>query len=109
MPTSRTITITDVQNGNLVLDNPVEAVDNLDTVTWVIGTTLVTSIAGIADSSGNDVFNPDPAPVASSSNWSGTISSVATGQESYTIAFTMSGQGSKVFKHDPIIQVKPKK
>ena len=109
MPTSRTITITDLQNGVPVLDNPVEEVNQSDPVTWVIGTSLITSITAITDSSSNDVFNPDPAPVPGTSMWSGTISTVAVGDESYTIGFTVAGQGSKVFKHDPIIQVKPKK
>ncbi|HEX5652172.1 MAG TPA: hypothetical protein VFX58_03805 [Chitinophagaceae bacterium] len=110
---NRPITITGINpadNSLILSDNGTTVANPGDTVTWLIGQNSgVASITGITDNSTpTDVFNPDPAPVASSSNWQGTINpgiNAAT-EEYYTINYTKtSTEGS--FKFDPKIQVNP--
>jgi len=74
-----------------------------DTITWIVEVDAIIAIM-ISDDSGIDVFNPDPAPVAGTKNWSGTINpSIKKGSsEEYSIYWT---QGGVVYSFDPKISV----
>ena len=74
-----------------------------DTITWIVAVDAITAIM-ISDDSDVNVFNPDPAPVAGSKNWIGTINpAIALGSsEEYSIYWT---QGGVVYSFDPKIAV----
>lgn len=111
-----TITGSDPNTGNLTMsDQGTTNVIPGDQVTWVIGPgSGVASIAGINDKvSSQDVFKPDPALLANSTSWQGTVNPLIPpgSVEYYTIVWTTAGSGwlnsgggsSKSF--DPKIQV----
>ena len=104
---NRPITITGIQNGELVLsDNGNTFVNGVDTVTWKIGTgSGVASITGIVDDSTIDVFSPDPTQKQNSSSWEGTVrEGIAAGTvETYHITYTTTSGDSGT--HDPKISV----
>lgn len=116
-----TITQSDAATGNLTL-SPAGALEVSpgDTVVWVIGPNSgVASITGIVEKPGpnHDVFDPDPAPVAGSTNWSGVINpnfSSAT-EEAYSINWSTAAAGwlnqggGQPKSFDPIIKVNPKR
>jgi hypothetical protein len=108
---NRPISISGInQDGTLILsDNGSTNVNPADTVTWQVGPNSgVASITGIVDSSANDIFFPDPARVANSSSWQGTVNPlIARGsEETYTINYTRSN-GNEAGSFDPKIQVNP--
>lgn len=75
-----------------------------DTVTWKIsgsGISGITSIYAKPDS--QDIFSSDPAKNPDGS-WTGTVSSSATGQESYGIKYMVSGTE---YDDDPILRINP--
>jgi len=104
---NRPITITGIENGQLVLsDNGNTNVNPGDTVTWKIGTDSgVASITGIVDDSTIDVFSPDPTQKQNSTSWEGTVrSDVTPGTvENYHITYTTTSGGTG--SHDPKISV----
>ena len=108
---NRPISISGINpDGSLILsDNGSTFVNPADTVTWQIGPNSgVSTITGIVDSSVNDVFSPDPAQMANSTNWQGTVNpGIARGsEETYTINFTRA-DGNGMGSYDPKIQVNP--
>ena len=108
---NRPITITGINSDNsLILSDHGKTVANPgDTVTWLIGNQSgVEAITSIDAKAGSpNVFNPDPAPVGSSSNWRGTIDSSINDdvEEDYSIGYTKTSGGN--FTFDPKIQVSP--
>jgi hypothetical protein len=106
---NRPITITGINQDNTLQlsDNGITTVNPGDDVTWMIGPNSgVASITAITDNSlPTDLFNPDPAPVANSTNWKGTINSNAArgAEEYYTIGYTKTSGESHQF--DPKIQI----
>jgi Tfp pilus assembly protein PilW len=108
---NRPISISGINpDGSLILsDNGSTNVNPADTVTWQLSPNSgVASINGIIDSSTTDVFSPDPARLANSSNWQGTVNPlIARGsEERYTINYTRAN-GSETGSFDPKIQVNP--
>jgi hypothetical protein len=108
---NRPITITGINPDNTLIlsDNGNTNVDPGDTVTWQIGPISgVATINAINDKSTPvDVFNPDPAQLANSSSWQGTVNPyIARGTaETYTINYTNTAGVQYTF--DPTIQVNP--
>lgn len=108
---NRPISISGINpDGSLILsDNGSTNVNPADTVTWQIGANSgVAAITGIIDSSSIDIFFPDPAPLANSSSWQGTVNPlIARGsEENYTINYTRAN-GNETGSFDPKIQVNP--
>lgn len=89
------ITITAVNGSTLTLsDRGQTTVDRGDTVTWIIASGVDIEITGISvDSESHDIFSSDPAKVAKSSNWKGTVASNASGEEDYTIHWQRKSNG----------------
>jgi hypothetical protein len=111
-----TITAGNASTGVLTLsDQGTTNVDRGDQVTWVIGPgSGVAAITAIVEKPNSaDVFNPDPGPVAGTTNWQGNVNpNVAPGTvESYTIQWTTAGSGwlneggGQPKSYDPIIRV----
>ena len=100
------ITGSDTSTGNLTLSDNNPTVSQNETVTWVIqGNSGVSAITGIHEKVGSqDVFNGEPGPVGGGSkNYSGTISSSATGEETYYINWT--DDDGNPHQYDPKITV----
>ncbi len=107
MPTIK-ITGSDASTGNLTLDdNGNTTTSKGSNVIWQIangsGVQSITSI--YADSGSVDVFNPDPAPVGGSTNWSGRVNPtlVTPTFEDYTIVW--KDENGLTHTHDPRISV----
>jgi hypothetical protein len=110
---NRPITILGINpsdNSLILSDNGNTNVNPSDTVSWHIGQNSgVAAITAITDNNNStDVFNPDPAPIANSTNWQGTVSpTIAKGTvENYTILW-VAASGSGMFRYDPKISVNP--
>lgn len=108
-----TITLGDPATKALTLsDQGTTNVDPGDQVTWVIGANSgVASIRVQEKPDSTDVFNPDPAPIANSTSWMGTVNpNISGGTERYNIFWvpvgtTWSGAGNGELQFDPIIKV----
>lgn len=115
-----TITKGDPATGILTMsDQGVTNVTQGDQVTWVIGPgSGVASISAIVEKPMSfDLFNPDPAPLANSSSWQGTINpNIGSGEEeTYTIKWVTAGTGwlgndgaGQPKSYDPIIRINSK-
>ncbi|XBA03241.1 hypothetical protein A6C57_26080 [Fibrella sp. ES10-3-2-2] len=105
---TKTITIESINaDGSLKLsDNGVTVASPGDTILWIIAPKSgVKAITAIQDNSSIDVFNPNPAPVGGSSNWSGQVTlGLQKCEEDYTIIFTRESDDI-TYKFDPKIQV----
>ncbi len=120
MATTWIITITgcDPATGNLTLSPAgVITVNPGDIIQWVIAPTSgVTAIIAIVEKPGpnHDVFDPNPAQLANSSTWQGTINPSFTSEteEAYSIQWANAtaywlNHNPPVYTFDPIIAVKP--
>lgn len=107
MPTIQ-ITASNASDGTLTLSDAGNTTTSKgSTVTWQVmpgsGVSAITNI--YADSGSADVFNPDPAPVGNSSNWSGRVNPNLTtpAYEDYSIDWTDDNGGTHTY--DPRISV----
>jgi hypothetical protein len=109
---NRPITILGIDPNSFALilsDHGITNVNPGDTVTWNIGANSgVASINSITETSGVDVFDPDPAVEPNSTSWQGTVNpTIARGsEESYTIYYT-ADNGGETHRFDPKISVNP--
>ncbi|WKK81497.2 hypothetical protein [Marivirga arenosa] len=88
-------------------DNITTNVKPGDTVTWkLVPNGGIDQITGItAKQNSQDIFSADPAPVNPNdpaSDWKGTVSKNAKGNESYSIAYKI---GNESFVDDPELEV----
>ena len=107
---NRPITIEGIgADGRLNLsDHGITHVDPGDSVTWIIGPNSgISAITGITNSGPTDVFAPkDPAPLAGSSNWQGTVNpKVPRGSEENYLIHFIKEEGNEPGSFDPKIQV----
>ena len=116
----------DPSNSRLTLsDGGITVVEKGDVVTWIIDKDCkeITSIFIYDDNARVDLFDPDPAPVACSTHWTGVINPKLftkgkqdkkgketkdpldeDDKENYTIYWAEEG---KIYSFDPIIRVNP--
>jgi spore coat protein U-like protein len=72
-----------------------------DTVTWNIGTNSSITKIQVVEVTG-DLFSSDPAPADGGTSVTGTISSTATGGDTYTINYWI---GDTMYSQDPKLQM----
>ncbi len=109
------LTITGIKpDGALILNNDpnwngVLDVKTNDTVTWAIGSgSGVQSIDAIFPDAGNtSVFSSDPAPVAGTTSWRGTIESSTAQNDNEWYSITYTNTSGVQHTWDPDIQVNP--
>lgn len=105
------ITGSNIATQQLVMDdNGLSGVKRGEQVTWIIapnsGVYEIVHITAYPNST--DIFNPDPSPAGSSSNWQGTVSQTIPigSQETYYINWRAI-PGGPIYFFDPRIIVNP--